>query len=407
MNESVHNPDQYMFGFRQIITNGKKKIGILLGAGAPVSINVGKDAWEPLIPNVVGLTKAIKSDLSPEDLKVFEEIESSIEDKNFEKVLSKIRALADVIGSSKVYGYDSNDFTSLTDNICNSIRKVVDRELPCSPTPYCELVSWINGINRKHGIEVFTTNYDLLLEQALERVKTPYFDGFSGSRNAFFDPSSISRNDLPPRWVRVWKLHGSIGWEIGPSNEVIRLPHSQNTSMVYPSHIKYDQTQAAPFSSLFERFKSFLLEPDTLLICSGFSFADAHISSKIIESLIANPSTALFAFQYNKLSDEPYAREIALKCPNASIFCRDGAIINGVEAKWRTGILPAKNWESIREEYYIDEKFLLGDFKTLTRFLATAGGEFGVKFEDIPLENLSQVLELFPPQRIEEDSQNA
>jgi len=136
MNESVHNPDQYMFGFRQIITNGKKKIGILLGAGAPVSINIGKDAWEPLIPNVVGLTKAIKSDLSPEDLKVFEEIESSIEDKNFEKVLSKIRALADVIGSSKVYGYDSNDFTSLTDNICNSIRKVVDRELPCSPTPY-------------------------------------------------------------------------------------------------------------------------------------------------------------------------------------------------------------------------------------------------------------------------------
>jgi len=407
MNESVHNPDQYMFGFRQIITNGKKKIGILLGAGAPVSINVGKDAWEPLIPNVVGLTRAIKSDLSPEDLTVFNEIESSIDDKNFEKVLSKIRALADVIGTSRVHGYDSKDYIKLTNNICNSIKKVVDRELPVSPTPYCELVSWINGINRKHGVEVFTTNYDLLLEQALERVKTPYFDGFSGSRNAFFDPSSISRNDLPPRWARVWKLHGSIGWEIGPSNEVIRIPHSQNTSMVYPSHIKYDQTQAAPFSSLFERFKNFLLEPDTLLISSGFSFADAHITSKIIESLIANPSAALFAFQYNKISEESFAREIAMKCPNVSVFCRDGAIINGVEAKWRTGILPAKNWQTIREEYFKGEEFLLGDFKTLTRFLATAGGEFGIKFEDIPLESIHQTPDLFPPQKIENNKQDA
>lgn len=385
MNESVHNPDQYMFGFRQIITNGKKKIGLLLGAGAPVSINIGEKEWEPLIPNVVGLTKVIKKDLTEEDLKVFNEIESSIPDKNFEKILSKIRSLADVIGSSTIYGYDDKKFIALTENICNSIKKVVDKELPSSPTPYCELVSWINGINRKHGVEVFTTNYDLLLEQALERVKTPYFDGFSGARNAFFDPSSISRNDLPPRWVRLWKLHGSIGWEIGENSEVIRVPHSQKTNMVYPSHIKYDQTQAAPFSSLFERFKNFLLEPDTLLISSGFSFADAHITSKIIETLIANPSTALFAFQFNNLAEEKLAREIAMKCPNISVFCRDGAVINGVEAKWRTGILPAKNWQTIREEYFKNDAFLLGDFKILTRFLATAGGDFGIKFDDIVL----------------------
>lgn len=399
MNESIHNPDQYMFGFRQIITNGKKKIGILLGAGAPVSINIGKDKWEPLIPNIVGLTQAIKSDLSKEDLIVFEAIESSIQGQNFEKVLSKIRALADVIGSSTVHGYDSIKYTTLTENICNSIKTVVDRELPPSPTPYCELVSWINGINRKHGVEVFTTNYDLLLEQSLERVKTPYFDGFSGSRNAFFDPSSISRNDLPPRWVRLWKLHGSIGWEISSNNDVIRIPHSKHTSMVYPSHIKYDQTQAAPFSSLFERFKNFLLEPDTLLIASGFSFADAHITSKIIESLMANPSAALFAFQFNKLSDESFAREIAMKCPNVSIFCRDGAIINGVEGKWRTGILPAKNWQTIRDEYFKNENFLLGDFKILTRFLATAGGEFGINFDDT-LANATQItVDPSPPEK--------
>jgi hypothetical protein len=242
------------------------------------------------------------------------------------------------------------------------------------------------------------------LEQALERVKTPYFDGFSGSRNAFFDPSSISRNDLPPRWVRLWKLHGSIGWELSENSEVIRLPTSTNTNMVYPSHIKYDQTQAAPFSSLFERFKNFLNEPDTLTIASGFSFADAHISSKITESLIANQSTALFAFQYNKLEDEPFAREIAFNCPNFSLFCRDGAIINGVEAPWRIGLLPAKNWQLIRDEYFSDKEFQLGDFNALTRFLATAGGDFDL--EPRPMIEIETIAEPVQPLPITEQAQN-
>lgn len=40
MLETVHNPDQYMYDFRHLITHSRKKIGILVGAGAPVSINV-------------------------------------------------------------------------------------------------------------------------------------------------------------------------------------------------------------------------------------------------------------------------------------------------------------------------------------------------------------------------------
>lgn len=405
MSESVHNPDQYMFGFRQVITNGKKKIGLLLGAGAPFSINIGGDGpRKPLIPNVIGLTKLIKENLQEEDLRVFNEIEKSIPDKNFEKVLSKIRTLAEVIGESKIHNYNSTEFTTLTNNICNAIKNAVNQDLPKGKNPYSELISWINGIKRRHGVEIFTTNYDLLLEQALERVKTPYFDGFSGSRNAFFDPSSISRNDLPPRWVRLWKLHGSIGWELGENSEVIRLPTSTNTNMVYPSHIKYDQTQAAPFSSLFERFKNFLNEPDTLTIASGFSFADAHISSKITESLIANQSTALFAFQYNKLEDEPFAREIAFNCPNFSLFCRDGAIINGVEAPWRIGLLPAKNWQLIRDEYFSSKEFQLGDFNALTRFLATAGGDFDLEpSSTVEIETIAEPVQPLP---ITEQAQN-
>ncbi|CAM3720641.1 SIR2 family protein [Rahnella victoriana] len=373
---SIHNPDRYMFDLRQIVTNGRKKIGILIGAGAPVSINIGEEGeYIPLIPNIEGLTVKVRERLNESENAIFTNISNKSKDFNLEKLLSEVRTLADVIGEHVVYGTNAVGFKSLEISICKAIKEVVSKQLPKGANPYSELVSWINGINRVHGVEIFTTNYDLLCEDALERSQTPYFDGFTGSRNAFFDPSSISTNDLPPRWVRLWKLHGSIGWKLDDNGQVIRVPECEESSMVYPSHIKYTQTQAAPFSSLFERLKNFLMEPDTLLLTTGFSFADAHISSKISECLSANPTSAVIAFQFKDVEHEIDATNLALKNPNLSVYCKNGAVINSISAKWKTGELPTKNWESVRKEYLKENRFILGDFKFLARFLAIAGGE--------------------------------
>lgn len=374
---SIHNPDRYMFDFRQLVTNGRKKIGILIGAGAPVSINVGQDdQYEPLIPNIEGLTNYVKKSLPEELLAIFNILEESQPKNNLEKILSDVRTLADIIGNQKIHGGDSEKYKELELAICKKIKEVVSKPLPESENPYSELISWINGINRSHGVEIFTTNYDLLCEDALERSQTPFFDGFTGSRFAFFDPASISTNDLPPRWVRLWKLHGSIGWTMHSNGQVTRVPECKISNMVYPSHIKYSQTQAAPFSALFERLKNFIMEPDTLLIMTGFSFADAHISSKISECLSANPTSAVIAFQFKNIEEESYAVDLAKRTPNLSVYCKDGAIINTITAVWKTGELPSKNWESVRKEYLNENNdFILGDFKALARFLAIAGGE--------------------------------
>lgn len=390
MISSIHNPDTYMFDFRQLVTNGRKKIGILIGAGAPVSINVGqKGTYEPLIPNIDGLTTHVKDSLTPDLLRIFEILEGAQTKNNLEKILSDVRTLADIIGDHQVHGGNSKKYKDLELAICSKIKEVVSKPLPENQNPYSELISWINGINRSHGVEIFTTNYDLLCEDALERSQTPFFDGFTGSRFAFFDPASISTNDLPPRWVRLWKLHGSIGWMMRPNGQVTRIPECETSNMVYPSHIKYSQTQAAPFSALFERLKNFIMEPDSLLITTGFSFADAHISSKISECLSANPTSAVIAFQYKKLEEEPYAVELATRTPNLSVYCRDGAVINTINAIWKTGELPSKNWVSVRREYLNEQQeFILGDFKSLARFLAIAGGEVtnSVMTYDIPAE---------------------
>lgn len=376
MDTTVHNPDQYMFDFRQIITNGRKKIGLLVGAGAPVSINVGSDNnYKPLIPNIEGLTSQVRASLKGKEKDAYESLEKQIHSANIELVLSRIRALSEVIGLTEVCGLNGEGYKALSRYICASIKKIVDVDLPDGDNPYSDLVSWINGITRKEPVEIFTTNYDLLFEEAMERVKTPYFDGFVGAKKAFFDPSSISNNDLPVNWIRLWKLHGSIGWAENKNGDVIRDFSTDGETMVYPSHIKYDQTQAAPFTSLFDRLKNFMLEPDSLLITNGFSFADAHISSKLMECMAANPSSAIIALQYKKLEEESSAVSVALKRPNMSVYCSDGAVINGVKAIWKLGEEPIKNWGRIRQEYWSDNKFNLGDFKRFTHFLAKSGGE--------------------------------
>jgi hypothetical protein len=186
MDTTVHNPDQYMFDFRQIITNGRKKLGLLVGAGAPVSINVGDESnYSPLIPNIEGLTNNVRESLEGKESDAYKNLEQEIQNPNIELVLSRVRGLSEVIGNAEVCGLDGDGYRALSKSICASIKKIVDVGLPEEENPYSDLISWINGITRKEPIEIFTTNYDLLFEEAMERAKTPYFDGFVGARTAF------------------------------------------------------------------------------------------------------------------------------------------------------------------------------------------------------------------------------
>lgn len=378
---SVHNPDQYMWNFRQLISQSKKKIGFLIGAGAPAGVRlIGS---EPLIPAISGLTAAVLSGLeqgyAPAIAGVIKDIGK--EAPNIEEILSRVRAIGAIIGEHKMHGLNGDDYSDLSRLICKGIGAVVSKDLPAGQNAYTELVSWITGTDRRAAVEIFTTNYDLLLEQAFERSRHPYFDGFAGGSVPFFDPSSVSNNDLPPRWARLWKLHGSLGWELTKDGDVTRTAKSDAPYCVFPEHLKYEQTQKAPYSALFDRLRAFLTEPDTLLITCGFSFADKHITARIIECLVANPAATVFAFQYKNLDEEPFARNLALQRANVSVYARDKAVVNSLIAPWRTGEPPARNWAALQELFWktptsdTPGEFLLGDFGKLATFFASARAE--------------------------------
>lgn len=388
METTVHNPDRYMGDLRQILAQGRKRIGLLIGAGAPASIQYDRETQrisskgEPLIPTINGLTRKVIDSLDENECKIISDISVELgSDPNIEMILSRIRSFAGIVGSCSIHGCDGDAFSKLAERICGAIGDVVCPSLPDERTPYTELAAWIGGTDRLHPIEIFTPNYDLLMEEAFERLEISFFDGFSGSFQPFFDPPSISNNDLPPRWARLWKLHGSLGWGENGVGGIIRGEGRQATNLIYPDHLKYHQVQKLPYIALFDRLRKFLTTPDTLLLTCGFSYSDGHIWAVIDESLAANPAGSVFAFQYGKLSEETPSCTLASKRPNMSVYARDGAMINCIAAPWRPGDLPNPDWEVIRGSFWGEPKgdegnvFLLGDFVAFARFFSLTHAE--------------------------------
>ena len=101
----VHNPDRYMSDLRQVLSQGRKRIGIFIGAGAPTAIQVDDS---PLVPDVKGLTDAVVKKLENEDRKAVDALKADLgENVNVEIILTRVRKLAQVIGSSRVHGLDA------------------------------------------------------------------------------------------------------------------------------------------------------------------------------------------------------------------------------------------------------------------------------------------------------------
>lgn len=367
-----------MAALRTIIAQGRKRVGLLVGAGAPAGM-ASCDGTGPLIPAVAGLTEKVLKAIEPTYGTQIKGLKGDLDKHDIETFLSRIRSLSGVIGATKVHDLDGPGYKKMADVICVEIGRIVQVRLPAGLTPYSELVNWITGAQRSHPVEIFTTNYDLLFEEAFERVQAPYFDGFTGAREAFFDPASVSSDQLLPRWSRLWKMHGSLGWRANDEGEVIRTGRDDATHLIFPEHLKYDQTQKAPYSALLERLRSFLMIEDTLLISIGFSYADAHISDRISEALDANPAASVFAFQFQALDKEPYAAKLAARRSNFSVYARDKAMVSGVAASWQApSELPTKDWGPIRNSYWSapasggSAEFKLGAIGEFARFFSNS-----------------------------------
>ena len=228
------------------------------------------------------------------------------------------------------------------------------------------------------------------VEQSFEDLSVPYFDGFVGSRQSFFDLRSVEDNLIPKHWTRLWKIHGSINWFQKDNKEVFRSSKTSEINashLIYPSHLKYDQSRKMPYLALIDQLARFIRNPNSLLIISGYSFNDEHINDTILSALKANPNSMVIAMLFNTLTyknDEDNivdrysnAIEVALNRGNLAIWAEDEAIIGTVRGKWKisgnyedednlANCIEIKSTDEASEKTY---NVKLGDFSKMGNFL--------------------------------------
>lgn len=159
-------------------------------------------------------------------------------------------------------------------------------------------------------ISIFTTNYDLYNEYALERNKIIYTTGMSTGINRFFEVNNFHYRlvDDTNRYKEIWqpthkaanlyKIHGSINWRFdSKKNIVIENNHSPDseTTAIYPTAMKNRETAEHPYSELFREFSIQLRRPNSTLLVMGYGFPDQHINN-IIAQNISNEDFNLIIF---------------------------------------------------------------------------------------------------------------
>lgn len=411
---NIHDPREHIRGIHQILISDKKRIGFLFGAGTSFATGLPK----VFVPAIEKMTKTIVAEVeahSPEFAAAVKEMQTESELAkiafNIESILSNIEAKRAVIGAGSLNGLDCAGFAKLAKLAKTSVVKLVsvhesilvdDRK----KLAHARLANWIQKARRRFPSEIFTTNYDYLFEIALEGSGIPYFDGFSGSFEPFFCPEAVEDVAAYPALVKLWKMHGSLGWTYRESDKAVIRQQSapEDSILIYPSHLKYNTSKKQPYVGLIDRLCTFLQQDDAVLITCGYSFGDNHINERIVTSLRRGANSHVIAMYFDEswdtngkasfaLADDANSvRDMATRETGGkmSVYGLRHAVIGGKFGEWRLRNEP-KTTESISISQYFDEdaatpsdeagerkgderwqgtgRFLLPDFRKLTDFL--------------------------------------
>ena len=336
-----------------------RHVGAFLGAGAARACG---------LPDVTGLQAEILDRLGDDDERVMRALLEN--NRNLEQVLGRLRRIAALVsGAETVDSLTADAAGDLDRDVCAHIVAALDVG-GVTLKPMLQFASWATRANYHTPVELFTVNYDLVIETALEEIRALYFDGFVGALKGRFQTELVEQWPeeaqalVPATFVRLWKLHGSVNWAWTADAEIVRLGHPVTTGQaaaIYPSDTKYEESRRVPFVVLQDRLRRALNQPETLMLISGYSFTDDHLNELLFDAATRRERSELIAFCF---SDIPAAlAERAERTPNLQAVAPREAIIGGVRAAWATPPdPPAGAWEN--------DAFALGDFTSLAAYLA-------------------------------------
>ena len=184
------------------------------------------------------------------------------------------------------------------------------------------MMSFASRSGTRDRLNIFTTNYDRLIETGAEIAGMHLLDRFVGQMMPIFRSSRLDLDmhyNPPgirgePRYLegvaRFTKLHGSLDWvqagkeirrvglpfgaaSIAPYLDVPGLTGSNiRELMVFPNSAKDRETADYPYVELFRDFAAAICRPNSTLVTYGYGFGDDHIN-RSIRDMLTIPSTHL------------------------------------------------------------------------------------------------------------------
>lgn len=254
--------------------------------------------------------------------KLWEEIVNKCGKESIEKLGKKInykidditRAnLEEFLSHASLYLLLYHDTDSEVKENVNKIKQIIISNCTIimpEDAPHKEFLKRITARKLKHNrLKLFTTNYDMLFEQAANECGFTMIDGFTFTFPRVFNGNNYdydivirknsritAQENYAGKVFHLYKLHGSLDWEKDEESGQIRKCDFANNKMpvmIFPSSIKYETSYEQPFFEMMSRFQTELRMDNALLIIIGYSFGDKHINSMIFEALELNHSLQL------------------------------------------------------------------------------------------------------------------
>ncbi len=190
------------------------------------------------------------------------------------------------------------------------------------------LMSFASRSGTRDRLNIFTTNYDRLIEAGAEVAGLHLLDRFVGSLAPVFRSSRLDLDvhyNPPgirgePRYLegvaRFTKLHGSLDWlDVEGSIRRFGVPFGARSIrpyldtpgsaladasrlMIYPNAVKDRETAAYPYVELFRDFAAAACRPNNTLVTFGYSFGDEHIN-RVLHDMLTIPSTHLVIVSFS------------------------------------------------------------------------------------------------------------
>lgn len=200
--------------------------------------------------------------------------------------------------------------------------------------------------NNLKRANLFTTNYDMAFDYALDNLGIHYINGFMGVHNRCFRPEVYDYDLYYPgqsvtgkvhraeKVLKYYKIHGSLSWlatkptvsntygikEI-PLNDEFK-PDENKEIMIYPCVSKKSFTLDLPYSELFRQFSQAINQPQSVLFCVGYSFFDEHINDIIMQALTI-PSFTLIIANFSPTKDPKSPIEVLRALEDKRIIILD------------------------------------------------------------------------------------